>query len=458
MIKQRLLLTSSGAKIAMAALATLIIAIGVGPSSEAQTVGVVTATNPAARGTPPGEPARTLSVGADVVFRERIVTDSAGSAQLTFLDRSTINVGTGSDVVIDDFLYKAGGGAMTVKLTKGLMRFVGGQISHEGGMTVSTPTVTVGIRGGIATIGYLTDPEEARAAGAETREPGTLVINHFGEMVVNNRGAEVRLMRPGFAVFVGAHGSMGAPFQIPPTAAHALSVRTTSRANQHGGSRIALAPIGANLPAPVIRVPQPPPLTGLALNRMVSGVSSLVRSHVQAQHANQLSTELAVRSATSIAVAPASLPSTPAPSGPAVSGSSTPMQTPPLPSSQTASGGSGSPTNPSAPASSQPVGTPVTPATPAQTPVTQPVTTPVTPATPGQTIVIQLGTTPATPVTPAQPIVIQLVIPDPILPGSTPSPSTSSGSGSSSSGHDNGQGNSYQNNGNGNGHGDRGDD
>src|SRR5262249_59651052 len=83
-------------------------------------------------------------------------TTSSGSVQVLFADKTTLNVGPNSNLIIDTFVYDpaAGTGEMAVSLTKGALRFVGGQLSHQGAATVNTPTATIGIRGGIATIAH----------------------------------------------------------------------------------------------------------------------------------------------------------------------------------------------------------------------------------------------------------------------------------------------------------------
>ena len=125
----------------------------------AETIGAAAAVKPAATGTPPGGSARTLSVGSDIAERERIVTGESGSVQVMFLDKSTLMVGQNSDLVIDEFVYdpNIGTGKFSAKLAIGALRFVGGQISHSTGVTISTPTATVGIRGGLVNLNQKAD-------------------------------------------------------------------------------------------------------------------------------------------------------------------------------------------------------------------------------------------------------------------------------------------------------------
>jgi hypothetical protein len=122
--------------------------------AHAETVGSAAAVKPSSTGTPPGGKARTLQVGTNIQDRERIRTTGGGSLQIMFLDKTTLTVGPNSDVLIDEFVYRPGGGGnqFVASLTKGALRFVGGQISHNQGATITTPTATIGIRGGVALV------------------------------------------------------------------------------------------------------------------------------------------------------------------------------------------------------------------------------------------------------------------------------------------------------------------
>src|SRR4051812_34742658 len=134
---------------ALAALAALAIAAPVGAQDR---VGVTSAVNPAAQGTPPGQATRTLLLGTDVVFNERIATEAAGQTELLFLDRSSFSIGPNSDLVIDQFVYDpaAGTGKLAASAAKGVFRFVGGALSkNPDGVAIRTPTATIGLRGGI---------------------------------------------------------------------------------------------------------------------------------------------------------------------------------------------------------------------------------------------------------------------------------------------------------------------
>lgn len=114
-----------------------------------QRVGTTGAVRPSSTGTPPGGGSRTLELGADVVFQERIQTTASGSLQVLFVDRTSLSVGPNSDITIDEFVYNpsSGSGTFVASVAKGSFRFVGGQISKTSGATIRTPVATMGIRG-----------------------------------------------------------------------------------------------------------------------------------------------------------------------------------------------------------------------------------------------------------------------------------------------------------------------
>jgi hypothetical protein len=164
-------------------------AVAAGPAS-AQDVGSAAAVNPLSQSTPPGGRIRVLRIGERVVHNERIQTSANGTVQLLFIDKTALNVGPNSNLVIDNFVYDpaTGTGQMVTSLTKGALRFVGGQLSRQGAATVNTPVASIGIRGGIATIAH----------GAN----GSRIINNFGHLTITNGSGTIDIRRPGFAVTV----------------------------------------------------------------------------------------------------------------------------------------------------------------------------------------------------------------------------------------------------------------
>src|SRR6185437_15409546 len=101
------------------------------PADAQQRVGVNSAVNPDANGTPPGGVSRRLVIGQSVVFNERITTTEGGQTQLLFLDESAMTVGPNSDLTIDQFVYdpNTGTGKLAMSMTRGVLRYVGGKLS-----------------------------------------------------------------------------------------------------------------------------------------------------------------------------------------------------------------------------------------------------------------------------------------------------------------------------------------
>lgn len=202
-------------------------------ADEAAPVGVAGAVNPRTDSTPPGGATRTVMVGAPMLTNERVVTGPQGSTQLVFIDHSTLTIGPDSDVVIDRFVFDpaAGTGKMAVSLGKGVLRLVGGEISHKDGAEIKTPSATVGIRGGIVMI---------RASGRETA-----VVNLFGHTTVSasqcdpaaNPRCLVSILRPGFGTTVSSSVSPPAsPYQVPSDQVMTLTAQLQSSPAQNGGA------------------------------------------------------------------------------------------------------------------------------------------------------------------------------------------------------------------------------
>jgi len=208
--------------------------------TSAQTAGKVAAVNHDATGTPPGTDARELVIGNNVVRNEKVQTSAVGSTQILFPDTSTLNVGHASSIVIDEYVYnpQSGTGNMVARLGKGMLRFVGGQISHTSGVTINTQMAAVGIRGGVVTIVYPLSPAYAALLppGIPNDSKGELIIGHVGTETVTNGTGSVTLS-PGYATFVtGPNAPIPEPFRIPDALLQMVMNNLTSRPGQHGGA------------------------------------------------------------------------------------------------------------------------------------------------------------------------------------------------------------------------------
>lgn len=203
----------------------------------AENSGKVSAVNPDVSGTPPGSATRTLVVGTGVVYKEKIETSAQGSTQILFPDQSTLNLGRNSSIVIDEYVYdpKAGTGSMVASLRRGVMRFVGGQISHTAGVKVETPVSSLAIRGGVATVVYPLTAQYAAGDPNLAGAHGELVIGHVGIIVLKNNASTVTI-RPGFATWVsGPDQPILPPFRISDLVMARIVAALTSGPGQSGG-------------------------------------------------------------------------------------------------------------------------------------------------------------------------------------------------------------------------------
>ncbi len=177
--------------------------------ARSETVGTAAAVRPTSTGTPPGGSSRTLEIGTGIVSKERIQTSGAGSLQVMFNDKSTLTVGPNSNLVIDEFVYNpnAGGGRFAASLTKGALRFVGGQISHTAGATINTPVASLGIRGGAALVTH--DAACAQKKTGTSAKGCTRIVCTGGVCNVKSRiDSRTVQLRVNQAVEVGSLGAV----------------------------------------------------------------------------------------------------------------------------------------------------------------------------------------------------------------------------------------------------------
>ncbi|MBY0381540.1 MAG: FecR family protein [Xanthobacteraceae bacterium] len=207
-------------------------------AGSAQTAGRVGAVNQDATGTPPGATSRMLSIGTNVVHNEKVQTSAQGTTQIIFPDTSTLNIGRGSTVVINEYVYdpNAGSGSMVASVSKGVLRFVGGSISHTTGVTINTPVSVIGIRGGVATVVYPVGTAYAGTMPGGGSCKGELVIGHVGSSTIQNKTGSVTL-KPGFATCVtGPNDPIPPPFRVPDSILQLVMKDLTSGPGQSGGA------------------------------------------------------------------------------------------------------------------------------------------------------------------------------------------------------------------------------
>ena len=174
-----------------------------------------------------------IEIGAQVVANEKIQTTATGSVQVLFIDKTTLNVGPNSTLVIDRFVYNPATtkGELALSLSKGVMRVVGGVATHSEGATIRTPVAAIGLRGGIAIISH---------SGAN----GTRAILGFGRMSVtslcggsNCHPTTIDVSRPGYGVTVtGFDRPPSSPGRASSQELASANGQLTSHRGQSGGA------------------------------------------------------------------------------------------------------------------------------------------------------------------------------------------------------------------------------
>jgi hypothetical protein len=85
----------------------------------------------------------------DVFAGETVRTPGAGSTVIRFQDKTQIQLGAGSTVVLDKFVYdpSTSTGDAAIKFGTGVFRFITGNIKNKDAVKLSTPTTSLTIRG-----------------------------------------------------------------------------------------------------------------------------------------------------------------------------------------------------------------------------------------------------------------------------------------------------------------------
>ena len=91
----------------------------------------------------------TLNVGDTVRRGDVVQTSGDSSVAIVFTDGTTFALNANARMVLDNFVYAAGGtgNSALISLVQGTFSFVAGQVAKTGDMRVETPVATMGIRG-----------------------------------------------------------------------------------------------------------------------------------------------------------------------------------------------------------------------------------------------------------------------------------------------------------------------
>ncbi|MEL6793625.1 MAG: FecR domain-containing protein, partial [Pseudomonadota bacterium] len=196
-------------------LAALMLATTALATAQAETnIGTVSALNRNVDGTPPQAETRTLVIGDGLFSDELIESSPIGSGQFLFLDQTTLTIAKNSTIVLDKYVYnpETRTGEFAMSMQRGVLRFVGGRITKNADAVITTPTATIGIRGGMAII--IVDEDGTtrvmHIAGEYTRvtrigdDPSLTGGGGSGSEIVITRGNGLAEVPPGGEVtFIG---------------------------------------------------------------------------------------------------------------------------------------------------------------------------------------------------------------------------------------------------------------
>ena len=91
---------------------------------------------------------RALTPGSSVFAREVVRTGAESTAQLLFLDETSLSIGPQSELTLDRFVFdpNRGAGNLAISATRGVFRFVSGS-QQPSSYQIRTPVATIGVRG-----------------------------------------------------------------------------------------------------------------------------------------------------------------------------------------------------------------------------------------------------------------------------------------------------------------------
>lgn len=215
-----------GANLSLLTAALLAMGTCIVPVAATAKVGVTSAADGDPRGKPPSEVERVLRVGVDVQANEVITTQANDRAHLMFLDGTSLSVGPNAQLTIDRFVYDPATktGDLAINASKGVFRLVGGKISKTNAINVTTPSSTIGIRGGISI--FNVDQKE------------TTSIFVFGISMTVGAGGKLEIVtRPGFQVTTLFGALPGLAVAVPPGALSGLLAQLEgNKSGQTGGA------------------------------------------------------------------------------------------------------------------------------------------------------------------------------------------------------------------------------
>lgn len=185
------------------ALAGFGVAAAISMSAQAaDPIGEIEDLDGSARASGPGGE-RALDDGDDIFLGDTVMTDGDSAVEIEFDDDTVFNIGEGSSVTIDEFVYTGGAqDKFGATLTAGVLRFVSGSVAKIGGdaMSIGTPIATIGVRGTTAAVKIEGETGEFALLEPDDDRPTAIrVSNEAGAVTVDQPNYVTRVPGKGQA-------------------------------------------------------------------------------------------------------------------------------------------------------------------------------------------------------------------------------------------------------------------
>lgn len=206
---------------------------------------------------------RQIDSGEPIFLNDAVTSGPESGMQIMLLDETVFTIGPESEISIDTFVYDpaTGQGSLAANMTKGVMRFVTGNVSsgNPQNMTIKLPVGTIGIRGTLGDVAILTVEEATQIFPQEMEQqnqgiqdpsgnpqpvvfaalggPGPLTQTGapIGSFNFSTPNGSVDLNRPGGAV-LATPGQTPVFFIAPPSALQQISAGLSARGSNQSSN------------------------------------------------------------------------------------------------------------------------------------------------------------------------------------------------------------------------------
>ena len=184
---------------------------------------------------------RALSEGGSIFKGDTITTSKGSASSIQFSDKSVLNIGEGSKVSIDNYVFDGSKGNALIKMAHGTFRTVTGEIVKQNpeSFKMQSPLATIGIRG-TETAHTISEPGQ----GSESH----LVMVFEGKPVIVQPlggGAFQVLSQAGVKVEVNQFGA-GPVLVMTPQEYKYFEALTAGSLQQQGVPQDVVTPMGNN--------------------------------------------------------------------------------------------------------------------------------------------------------------------------------------------------------------------